>query len=62
MIRTPNLVQDLCLKELGLRSNPVVLIRFSQADPSGGRGQDKTRSGENCASALRIVGPHQIYR
>ena len=44
------------------RSNPVGLIRFSWANPSGGSGQDKTRIGENRASAIRIVGPHQIYR
>ena len=36
-------------------------ICFSRANPSGGSGQDKTRIGENRASAIRIVGPHQIY-
>ena len=44
------------------RSNPVGLIRFSRADPSGSSGQDKARIGENRASAIRIIGPHQIYR
>ena len=44
------------------RSNPVGLIRFSRADPSGSSGQDKARIGENRASAIRIVGTHQIYR
>ena len=44
------------------RSNPVSLIRFSRANPSPGSGQDKTRIGENRANAIRIVGPHQIYR
>ena len=38
------------------------LIRFSRANPSRGSGQDKTRIGENRASTIRIVGPHQIYR
>jgi len=45
----------------GGRPNPVDLICFSRANPSGGSGQDKTRIGENRASAIRIVGPHQIY-
>ena len=44
------------------RSNPIGLIGFSRANPSRGSGQDKTRSGENRANAIRIVGPHQIYR
>jgi hypothetical protein len=42
--------------------HPVGLIRFSRANPSGGSGQDKTRSGENRANAVGIVGPHQIHR
>jgi len=44
------------------RSNSVRSIRFSRANPPGSSGQDKTRIGENRASAIRIVGPHQIYR
>ena len=44
------------------RPNPTDLIRFSRANPSPGSGQDKTRIGENRANAIRIVGPHQIYR
>ena len=42
--------------------HPVDLIRFSRANPSGSSGQDKTRIGEDRANAIRIVGPHQIYR
>jgi len=43
------------------RSNPVSLIRFSRANPSGSSGQDKTWIGEDRANAIRIIGPHQIY-
>jgi hypothetical protein len=42
--------------------NSVGLIRFSRANPSGSSGQDKTRIGENRASAVCILGPHQVYR
>ena len=34
------------------------LIRFSRANPPRSSGQDKTRSSENRASDIRIVGPH----
>ena len=38
------------------------LIRFYRANPSSSRCQDKTRSGEDCTDAIRVVGPHHIER
>ena len=65
VLQTPFGVQPLPLRSQN--RNDVVpilsnLIRFSRANPPCSRGQNKTRSGENRASAIRIVGPHQIYR
>ena len=66
VLQTHRLVYNFRLGDHGLperrRSNPIGLIGFSRANPSPGSGQDKTRIGENRANAIRIVGPHQIYR